>query len=79
MVRENIEIRREFWSYCGNAKELFERVQQVIKIIEPNREYFTYNYLEKLLRKNRLSEGYSKYIYLYLMAMKEKEVNCNNE
>lgn len=73
MVKESLEIRREFWSYWNNAMVFFKRVQEVIKIIEPIREDFTHDYLRELLRKNKLSEGYSKYIYLYLTAMKEKK------
>jgi len=72
MVNENIEIRREFW-YSSNLelKKFFKRIQEVIKIIKPNTEYFTYDYLKELLRNNKLSEGYSKYIYLYLIRLKE--------
>jgi len=77
MVKENIEIRREFWQYTVKSVDielLHRRVKEIVRIIKPNKKIFTHNYLKELLRDNKLSEGYEKYIYMYLMNLKKVEV-----
>lgn len=73
MVKENIEIRREYWNCIRTygGKDFLERIIEITDMIKPDLNKFTHRGIIKSLQAINLSVGYEKYIYLYLKHKKE--------